>query len=56
LGLKVPRGFGWLTNPKRALYNRLYNRTTIGCGLAFSLIGALTLGWFTITILMFVGR
>ena len=29
LGLKVPRGFGWLTNPKKALYNRVYNRTTV---------------------------
>jgi hypothetical protein len=22
LGLKAPRGFGWVTNPKKALYNR----------------------------------
>lgn len=29
LGVKVPRGWGWLTNPKKALYNRIYNRTTI---------------------------
>ena len=29
LGLKVPRGWGWLTNPKKALYNRIYNRTSI---------------------------
>jgi hypothetical protein len=28
LGLKAPRGWGWLTNPKRAAYNRLYSRTT----------------------------
>ncbi|WP_395752949.1 hypothetical protein [Prosthecobacter sp.] len=31
LGLKAPRGRGWLTNPKRALYNRVYNRTARGC-------------------------
>lgn len=31
LGLKAPRGWGWLTNPKKAAYNRLYNRTSIGC-------------------------
>jgi hypothetical protein len=31
LGLKAPRGWGWLTNPKRAAYNRVYNRTTRGC-------------------------
>jgi hypothetical protein len=29
LGLKAPRGWGWLTNPKRAAYNRVYSRTTI---------------------------
>ncbi len=32
LGLKAPRGYGWLTNPKKAAYNRVYNRTTKGCG------------------------
>lgn len=30
LGLKAPRGWGWLTNPKRAAYNRVYARTTFG--------------------------
>jgi len=30
-GLKVPRGWGWLTNPRKAAYNRVYNRTTRGC-------------------------
>lgn len=29
LGVKAPRGFGFLTNPKRALYNRVYSRTSI---------------------------
>ena len=27
-GMNTPRGYGWLTNPKKALYNRLYNRST----------------------------
>lgn len=31
LGLKAPRGWGWVTNPKKAAYNRVYNRTTKGC-------------------------
>ena len=31
LGFKAPRGMGWVTNPKKALYNRVYNRTTRGC-------------------------
>ena len=30
MGLKAPRGFGVITNPKRALYNRIYTRTTFG--------------------------
>lgn len=29
-GIKAPRGFGWVTNPKKAAYNRIYNRTTFG--------------------------
>lgn len=28
-GLKVPSGWGWLTNPKKAAYNRVYRRTTV---------------------------
>lgn len=28
LGIKAPRGYGWLTNPRRAAYNRVYARTT----------------------------
>jgi hypothetical protein len=30
LGVKAPRGAGWVTDPKKALYNRIYNRTTVG--------------------------
>jgi hypothetical protein len=49
LGLKAPRGWGWLTNPKKAAYNRVYNRTTIdpvkavagksGCLVPLAIIG-----------------
>ena len=28
MGFKAPRGWGWLTNPRRALYNRVYARTS----------------------------
>jgi hypothetical protein len=31
LGFKAPRGWGLVTNPKKALYNRVYNRTSSGC-------------------------
>ena len=32
LGLRAPKGYGWLTNPKKAAYNRVYNRTTFSLG------------------------
>lgn len=41
LGLKAPRGWGWFTNPKKAAYNRVYNRTTTGCMFVFVMIGSL---------------
>lgn len=40
LGLKAPRGWGWLTNPRRAAYNRVYNRTTWGCSVALLVLPA----------------
>jgi len=45
LGLKAPRGYGWITNPKKAAYNRIYNRTTKGCGslLVIAVLGIATL-------------
>lgn len=27
-GLKMPRGYGWIRNPKRYAYNKIYRRTT----------------------------
>ena len=29
LGVKAPRGAGWLTNPRKAAYNRVYSRSTV---------------------------
>jgi hypothetical protein len=31
LGIKAPRGIGWITDPKKALYNKVYNKTSRGC-------------------------
>jgi hypothetical protein len=40
LGFKAPRGWGWLTNPKKAAYNRVYSRTTFSFwGLLKALFG-----------------
>ncbi len=27
-GIKMPRGYGAVRNPKKAVYNKVYNRTT----------------------------
>ena len=27
-GLKMPRGYGWLRNPKKYAYNKVYNKTS----------------------------
>ena len=40
---------GWVTNPKRAAYNRVYNRTSVGCAV-------LPLGVLVLTTLMLVAR
>ncbi|MBM4022266.1 MAG: hypothetical protein FJ284_08510 [Planctomycetes bacterium] len=45
LGLKAPRGWGWLTNPRKAAYNRVYNRTTRGC---LVMIGYMITAGFTL--------
>jgi hypothetical protein len=44
LGLKAPRGFGWITHPKKAMYNKVYNKTSTGCLLGFLLFLGLPLG------------
>jgi len=28
-GLKMPRGNGWVRNPKKYAYNKVYNRTSL---------------------------
>ena len=27
-GLKMPRGYGWIRNPRKFVYNKIYNRTS----------------------------
>jgi len=36
LRLKAPQGMGFLTNPKKAVYNRVYNRTSVSAGRLFA--------------------
>ena len=32
MGIKVPKGIGIFTNPKKAIYNKVYRKTTFGIG------------------------
>lgn len=27
-GLKIPKGYGWIRNPKKYAYNKVYNKTS----------------------------
>jgi hypothetical protein len=38
LGFKAPRGMGWITDPKKALYNKVYNKTSRGCMVTFAFL------------------
>ena len=31
LGFKAPKGLGVLTDPEKAIYNKVYNKTSKGC-------------------------
>ncbi len=48
MGIKAPRGWGWLTNPRKAAYNQAYNRTSFGlrgCGWMILVPVALGIWW-----------
>jgi hypothetical protein len=52
LGVKAPKGAGWVTDPKKAAHDRICNRTTkgIGCGGCSVLVAVVVL--VTITLVM----
>ena len=35
LGFKAPKGLGILTDPEKAIYNKVYNKTSKGCLVIF---------------------
>ena len=43
LGLKVPRGYGWITNPHKFIYNKVYNKTTTNTGCMLTLFFFITI-------------
>ena len=47
MGVKVPQGGGWVTDPKKALYNKVYNKTSRGClvSVALLLLLPVALAW-----------
>jgi hypothetical protein len=52
LGIKAPRGYGWITNPKKFVYNKVYNKTTVGSGCMITLLVliAIPLGIFMLLV------
>jgi hypothetical protein len=48
LGIKAPRGLGWVTDPKKALYNKVYNKTSRGCMFNIVVIIALVMTFVTV--------
>jgi len=46
VGIKAPRGYGIFTNPKKAVYNRVYNRTSFSIDRLFSKKTASTISYF----------
>lgn len=48
LGIKAPRGLGWITDPKKAMYNKVYNKTSRGCMFNIAVIIALVLTFVTV--------
>jgi hypothetical protein len=54
LGLKAPRGYGWITDPQKAAYNRVYNRTTKGCRSPLLMMLATTIILFLVIIILTV--
>ena len=40
LGVKAPDGLGWVTDPKKAAYNKVYNKTSKGCMLVLFAMAA----------------
>jgi hypothetical protein len=55
MGFKAPRGYGWLTNPKKAVYNRIYNRTSRGCLISLVTISILLASIFLAITSAFAG-
>ena len=56
MGLKAPRGYGWITNPRKAAYNRVYNRTTRSVDQGCLVIVALMLGTVVSLVMLVVER
>lgn len=50
MGVKAPRGYGWLTNPKKYMYNKVYNKTTKGCMFTLFFIA----GFFSLLIIVLI--
>jgi hypothetical protein len=53
LGLKMPRGYGWVTNPHEFIYNKVYNKTTTGSGCMLTLLFLIAIPLGMVWLLLF---
>jgi hypothetical protein len=49
LGLKAPRGMGWVTNPKKFMHNKVYQKTSRGCMLSVVVWGVIIYSMYVIS-------
>jgi hypothetical protein len=45
MGIKAPRGYGWITNPKKYAYNKIYNKTSKGCMMSLIMLLGVFFYW-----------
>ena len=43
MGIKMPKGTGIITNPRKAIYNKIYNKTTISFEQAIACCGGIAI-------------
>lgn len=53
LGLKVPRGYGWTTNPHKFIYNKVYNKTTTNTGCMLTYLVLITIPFGLVWVIFF---
>ena len=53
LGLKAPRSYGWITNPHKFIYNKVYNKTTTNTGCMLTYLVLITIPFGLVWVIFF---